>query len=269
MRHHSTIRQTNDKLGLLASSTASERAQANMEAIFHEGHQLQRDGKLDEGAKTHIEEQLRGLAESLDRQVENELDSTRTGTKRPQRSVWEKIAAIVLLLAFIAMPLEFTVGESFVFFFSNAYKAELPTLFALTLPVFAIFWFRLEKRQQALPYRYPTWTIRWLIVFPLIVVLSTTMLVLSPFGWSALAGWVIGTDTPPRHARVLSVDPERRRAGRCDQKAMLDFNGTQTNICIEGRVVGPVPKAGNTVSIRGRNSFLGLFIEEIRVVRSS
>lgn len=251
------------------ASEAFERAKADTEAIFHEGTQLEHHGKLDEAAKKRIETQLRAISERLDRQVADDLANIRASSAIRPQPIWKKVAAIVLLLAFIGMPLEFTVGESFVFSYSNAYKSVLPTLFALTLPAFAILWFRLEKQQHALSYRYPTWAVRWLIVFPLIVMLSTTVLVLSPFGWSALGGWAIGTDAPPRQARVLSVDPERVRAGKCDQKAMLDFNGLQTNICIEGRVVGPALKAGDDVSVRGRNSFLGLFIEEIRVVQSS
>lgn len=251
------------------TSEAFERAKADMEAIFHEGTQLERQGELDEAAEKRIEAQLQAISERLDRQVADDLATIRAGDATRPQPVWKKVVAIVFLLAFIGMPLEFTVGESFLFSYSNSYKSVLPTLFALTLPAFAILWFRQEKQQHALSYRYPTWTVRWLIVFPLIVVLSSALLVLSPFGWSALVGWAIGTDAPPQQAKVLSVDPERVRAGKCDQKAMLDFNGLQASICIEGRVVGPALKAGNNVSVRGRSSFLGIFIEEIRVVQSS
>lgn len=251
------------------TNEAFERAKADLEAIFHEGTLLECQRKLDEAAEKQIDAQLQAISERLDRQVAEDLATIRaSNTTRPQ-PVWKKAAGIVLLLAFIGMPLEFTVGESFVFSYSNSYKSALPTLFALTLPAFAILWFRQETQQHALSYRYPTWMVRWLIVFPLIVVLSSTLLVLSPFGWSALVGWAIGTDAPSRQARDLSVDSVQVRAGKCDQKAMLDFNGLQTNICIEGRVVGPALKAGDDVFVRGRSSFLGLFIEEIRVVQSS
>lgn len=251
------------------SSEAFERAKTDMEAVFHEGTQLERQGKLDAAAEKRIEARLKAISERLDSQVADDLAAIRASEATRPQPVWKKVAAIVLLVAFIGMPLELTVGESFVLSYSNSYKSVLPTLFALTLPAFAILWFRQEKQQHALSYRYPTWTVRWLIVFPLIVVLSSTLVVLSPIGWSAVVGWAIGTDAPPRQAKVLSVAPERVRAGKCDQKAILDFNGLQTNICIEGRVVGPALKAGDEVSVRGRSSFLGLFIEEIRVVQSS
>jgi len=240
-----------------------------MEIVFQEGTQLEREGKFDEGAAKRIESQLQTISVRLDQQVANDIAAIRTGSAISPQSAWKKIVALVLLLAFIGMTLEFTIGESFVFSYSNAYKSVMPTLFALTLPAFAILWFCLEKQQHALTNRSPTWAVRWLIVFPLVVVLSSSLVVLSPFGWSALGGWVIGSESQPRLAKVLSVGPERTRAGKCDQKAVLDIDGIQTNICIEGRVVGPAVKAGNTVFVRGRSSFLGLFIEEVRVTQSS
>lgn len=252
-----------------SSNDAFERAKADMEAVFLEGTQLERQGKLDEPATKRIEAQLQAISDRLDRQVAKDLADIRVGATKHPQSVWKKIAAFLLLVAFIGMPLEFTIGENFVFSYSNEYKSVLPALFALTLPAFAILWFRLEKQQRALSYRSPTWAVRWLIVFPLVVVTSSSLVVFSPFGWSALGGWAIGSEALPRQAKVLSVGPERARVGKCDQKAMLDIDGVQTNICIEGRVVGSALKAGNTVSVRGRSSFFGLFIEEIRVTQSS
>jgi hypothetical protein len=247
------------------TSDAFERAKSDMEAVFQEGSQLESDGKLDEQAAKRIESKLQTISDRLDQQVANDIAAIRPGSAIQPQSAWKKIVAFLFLLAFIGMPLEFTVGESFVFSYSNGYKSAIPTLFALTLPAFAILWFRLEKQQLALSYRSPTWAVRWLIVFPLVVVLSSSLVVLSPFGWSALGGWAIGSEAQPQLAKVLSVGPERARAGKCDQKAMLDIDGIQTNICIEGKVVGPALKTGNTVSVRGRSSFLGLFIEEVRV----
>ena len=251
------------------TSEAFERAKADMEAVFQEGTRLEREGKLDEGAAKRIESQLQAISDQLDQQVASEIAAIRADSAIRPQSTWKKFVAFLLLLAFIGMPLEFTVGESFVFSYSSGYKSVMPTLFALTLPAFAVLWFRLEKQQRALSCRSPTWAVRWLIVFPLVVVLSSSLVVLSPLGWSALGGWAIGTEAQPRLARVISVGQERARAGKCDQKAVLDIDGIQTNICIEGKVVGPALKAGNTVSVRGRSSFLGLFIEEVRVTQSS
>jgi hypothetical protein len=95
--------------------------------------------------------------------------------------------------------------------------------------------------------------------------MSCALVIFSPFGWSALAGWAIGAPSTPTDARVLSVAPYHRQAGKCDQKAKLAINDIDANICLEGRVAGPMPKAGDIVSVVGRISPLGLYIEEIRV----
>lgn len=250
------------------NSEAFKRAKTDMEAVFLECTHLECNEKLDDATVKQIETRLQAITERLDQQIANDIATIQADNAIRPQLVWKKIVAFLLLLAFIGIPLEFTVGESFVFSYSNAYKALLPTLYALTLPTFAILLFRLEKEQQALSSSFPTRAVRLLIVFPMVVVLSSSLVVLSPFGWSALGGWAIGSDAPPRQARVLSVGLERPRVGKCDQKALLDLDGIQTNICIEGRVVGPALKSGNTISVRGRSSFLGLFIEEIRVTAS-
>lgn len=249
----------------LRADEAFGRARADMEAVFQEGTELEHQGKLDEDATKRIEARLQQISESLDTELANGLaELAGSGATRSQ-AVWKTVAGVLLLVAFIGIPLEFTLGESFVFSYANTYKSFLPLLFAVTLPIFAVLWFRLEQTERALSYRSPTWAVRWLVVFPLVVVTSSSMLVFSPFGWSALAGWAIGTQSQAREAKVLSIETARRRAGKCDQKAMLDIDQIQVNICIEDRVIGPAPKVGDTVSVLGRRSSLGLFIVEIRV----
>jgi hypothetical protein len=142
----------------------------------------------------------------------------------------------------------------------------VPSLFAVLIPTFAILWFLIEQKQHDLAYRYPTWLVRWLFVFPLIVVMSSAMVVFSPFGWSALAGWAIGTPSAQKTAKVLTVEPMRepRRIGKCNQTAKIDIDEIDVNICIEGRVVGSALKAGDSITVSGRISPFGLFVEEIR-----
>jgi len=106
-----------------------------------------------------------------------------------------------------------------------------------------------------------------LLMFPLIVVMSSAIVIYSPYGWSALAGWAIGTASAQKTAKVLSVEPMRepRKVGKCDQKAKFRIDAIEANICIEGLVVGPTPKPGDSVTVAGRNSPFGFFIEEVRV----
>ncbi len=247
------------------TSKAFDSLMDEMDATFQEGLQTE----LDEGAAKRIEEQLQAISKRLDRQIENDLAEIRASGSTPPKPAWQKIIGILLLLALIGAPLENTIGESFVFSYSNEYKSVLPTFFALTLPTFAILMIRLEKQQRYLSNRCPNWAFRWFIAFPLLVVFSSFCVVFSPFGWSALYGWAIGSETQPRQAKVLSVGPIKTSSKGCTQKAKLYIDGIQADICVEGKVIGPALKAGNTVSVHGRSSSFGLFIEEIHVTPSS
>ncbi|HYW55827.1 MAG TPA: hypothetical protein VE934_02625 [Polaromonas sp.] len=262
----SSHRASNESSG---TSAAFDRANVEMEAVFQAVIQLEREGKLDEEATNRFDAQLQAISERLDEHVENALADLRLGnTVAPRATPRSWIIALLCLLAFIGMPLELTIGESFVFSYSNAYKSVLPMLFAVALPSFALMFYRIEKNHGAWSLRYPTWAVRWLVIFPLVVVLASSLVVFAPFGWSAFGGWAIGSAAPPRQAKVLSVVPTQTKLGKCDQKAMLDIDGVQTNVCIEGKVLGPALEAGSTVSLHGRSSFLGLFIEKIRVTQS-
>lgn len=256
-----------DDLDRNAKSTFAH-ASAEMEAVFREGSELERQGKLDAEATRRIEARLQSISDRLDKKVSESIAEIKAQhPTTPRAGPWQKMAAGLVLLVFVSVPLEFTVGESFVFSYTNAHRAAVPLLFAVLLPAFAVVMFRLERKQHSLAYQYPTWLVRWLLMFPLIVVMSTAMVIYSPFGWSALAGWAIGTPSAPKTAKVLSVGPMRepRRIGNCDQKARIDIDEIDANICIEGRVVGPTPKVGDSIAITGRVSLFGFFIEEIRV----
>ena len=172
--------------------TTFAHASAEMEAVFEEGSELERQGKLDAEATRRIEARLQSISDRLDQKVAERIAEIKVQhPTTPRGGPWQKIAAGLMLLAFVSVPLEFTVGESFIFSFTNTYRAAVPLLFAVLLPAFAITWFRLERKQHNLAYRYPTWLVRWLLMFPLIVVLSSAMVIFSPFGWSALAGWAV------------------------------------------------------------------------------
>jgi hypothetical protein len=240
-------------------------AEAEMASVLHEGKQLESRGELDEAARQRIEARLQAVSERLDREVADQLSAIRAATTPRPAPAWQKIIGAFALLAVVGVVLEFTLGESFVFSFGAAYKAALPTLFTLTLPAFAFLWFELERKQQALSASSPTWAVRWLFVYPLMVLISSSVFIFSPFGWSALAGWAVGRDAQPQLAKVVSVGRMQQRVGRCDQKAVLKIEGNEANICIEGRVAGPALQAGDRVIVRGQSSFLGMFVEEIRV----
>jgi hypothetical protein len=252
----------------VSANATLTRTYAETEAILREGLELERQGKLDVEATRSIEARLQAVSDRLDKDVDDSIAEIKSRyPTTPRAGRWQKIAEGLMLLAFVSVPLEFTVGESFVASFTNTYRSIVPLLFAVLLPIFAIAWFRHDRKQHTLARRYPTWVVRWMIMFPLIVVMSSSMVIFSPFGWSALAGWAIGIPSAQATAKVLSVEPMRepRRIGKCDQTAKVEIYGTDAKICIEGRVVGSTPKAGDSITAVGKISIFGFFVNEIRV----
>lgn len=243
------------------------RAEADMAKVFQRGIQLERQEALDEEAKERIDAQLRDISNRLSQQVTQDLSSAALAGRSQREPRWKKYVASVFLLALVGGLLEFAVGKYFVFYFGKAYQSAFPSLLALTVPIFGFLLFRIERQQNTLAGRFPTWGVRWIFVFPMMVLAGSFLVLLSPYGWSALAGWMVGADAPAQQAKVLSVEVERPRYGKCDQHAVLAVDGASARICIEDRSVGDLPKAGDTVSMRGRSSFFGLFVEEVRVQR--
>lgn len=242
------------------------KANSEMEAVFHEGMTLESQGKLDAVASARIEARLQEISTRLDKDLAEQISQVdaRAAPKRwllPKPLRVPAMAALVFLCA--GTLLEVTVGRGFIFSASNGYRAAMPWLFGVLIPVFAVGWFLLERAHHDLRTRYPTWLVRWLVMFPLIVVLSAAMVVVSPLGWAALLGRTIGSSSDRVEVSVISIDPPSRSSRGCVQHARLEFEGARARICLEGRLSGPAPQAGERVSVTGRISRLGLFIDRI------
>ncbi|MDD2176464.1 hypothetical protein OIN59_03400 [Acidovorax sp. D2M1] len=243
------------------------RAEADMAKVFQQGIQLECQGQLDERVKAQIDARLREISDQLGQQVVQQLSSAPAMGRQCREPRWKLYVASLFLLALAGGVLEIAVGTYFIPSFGGAYQRVFPMLLALAVPIFGFLLFRIERQQNTLAGRFPSWGVRWIFVFPAMVLACSFLVLLSPYGWSALAGWMVGADAPARQAKVLSVEVAKPKYGKCDQHAALVIDGTSARICIEGRSVGELPKAGDTVSVRGRSSFLGLFVEEVRVER--
>lgn len=242
------------------------KANSEMEAVFQEGMKLESQGSLDAATTARIEARLQAISTKLDKDLADQVSQINTRYAVPKPWLLPKpfrvpfVAVLVFLIG--GSLLEITVGAGFIFSGGTGYSHAMPWLFGVLIPVFALGWFLLERVNHNLRARYPTWLVRWLIVFPLVVALTATMAVVSPLGWAALLGWITGS--PSRvEVSVISVDAPSRRSSGCDHYAHLEFDGTTARICLEGRLAGPAPHAGERVAVAGRVSRLGLLIDRI------
>lgn len=240
-----------------------------MHAAFLEGTKLEQQGEFDKNASAKLEARLDTIMANLDKEIAKSIAEVKEEQPATRSEKLELIfARAILLFAFFALigiTLQFTIGERFIFAYAEQGLNAVPLLFAFLLPTFAIIWFRLERRTHSLAERCTTWFVRWILMFPLIVTLSTAMVISSPLGWAALAGWAIGTPSTQLDAQLVSIEPMRepRKIFKCDQKAKLRIGEIQSDVCIEDIVSGPIPKPGDAINITGKMSALGFYIEGI------
>jgi hypothetical protein len=205
-----------------AETDTFESVSAELDAALREGKELELQGKLDTIATRRLEARLQLISDRLENsKVAQAPTINAEQLASSHKSIWTKITIGLFLLAFIGIVLEFTIGRNFVFAYTNAYQAVIPILFAMFTPLFAVVFFLHERKNNTLAQRYPTWLVRWLLMFPITVMTASAILIFSPFGWSALAGFAIGNASPPKVAKVLSVEPMRepKKLGRCNQRA--------------------------------------------------
>lgn len=241
------------------------KANSEMEAVFQEGMALEREGKLDKAAAARIDARLKQISRKLDEDVAARLAAIDTGSPVRWRlpSTFRVAAVAVLVFSAAGAILESTVGEGFIYSNGNEYRAAMPWIYGALVLIFAVGWFSLEMGTHALRNRYPTWFVRWLIMLPLIIALTAALAVVAPLGWAALLGWTIGSRADGLDVSVISVEAPTQRTRGCTQHAKLAFRDASARVCLDGRLGGPPPTAGERAQVDGRLSSLGLFIDRI------
>lgn len=239
-----------------------------MNAIVADALELERQGKLDEAALAEIDARVQEDFRQLEETLAKAVESYEANRFVPKRAVLLKrfhaIAWVLFIFVFLGPILEATIGKGFIFSYANGYRAAFPWIFWMLVPILGIAFFLMEKSHDIIGTRYPTWGIRWLIMFPILVTLSSGLVAMSPLGWFALTGWATGTVSNRMDAKVLSIAPLSQSSRTCSQQARLQVLGNEADICLEGRISGPSPKQGDTLAIVGRVSGMGIYIEKLQ-----
>ena len=247
---------------------AFAQADSDFEAAFQEVVKLEGQGGLDASARARLDGRMHAISQKLKSDLAIQIAQINSEDLRPKRWAIPKpfllpyIAAVIVVIR--GALLETTVGQVFIFSGSTQYRSAMPWLFGALVPTLALGFFLIERVTRQLQRGYPYWTTRWLFVFPGMVAFSSAVVVVSPLGWAALLGKTIGS--PSRvEVNIISVDePSRRRYGYyCVQQARLEFDGAAADICLDGRLMGPVPSMGEKMAAAGRVSRLGLYIDRL------
>lgn len=237
------------------------------EKILKEMKALEQQGKLDEAAiagfDARVEAQLARISQRAE-QAQADFEAAMAQRKRPALPKRSVIPFLVFLfLVFVSPLIEMGIGKGFIFAHANAYRAAMPWIVVLLLPVIGFTVYTRERKESILKDRYPTWGVRWLLMFPLVSLLGAAMIAMAPLGWAAFMGWATGKDSTTLEARVLSVGEASSSSRGCKQLARLQVLANDASICLDGRISKP-PRQGDSLSVRGRVSVWGVYIEELQ-----
>lgn len=241
---------------------------SEMEAICREEEDLRHRGAAEDAVIARLEERLQNLTVRLDKETAEklaEIRATPTSAKGFVAAKRYRLPALIALATVVAGScLELTLGKQFVFSAANQYRATVPWLLIFLAPAFAWMWLALERANHTMASRYPTWWVRWLVVYPLVVAISSAMVAISPLGWFAVYGRLGGTPADGVEAKVLAVGAYRPSSRGCHQDADIVIDGNSATICLASVLSGRTPAVGETVTVGGRISSAGMFIDEVR-----
>jgi hypothetical protein len=184
----------------------------------------------------------------------------------PRRPAPKPLVIAILaayLVVVVGVALELSLGSTFIFAENDRYRSVMPTVFWLGCIPFAAGLFAMDMHTKQWKATYPTWVIRWLVMFPLLVALSSVGAMVSPLGWAALFGWAAAVPVQGLDASVISTRESVKKKGLfdCSLKAEIKHNGSAARVCMDGIYIGPAPTAGSKLVLAGRISRFGLFID--------
>ncbi|WP_195880848.1 hypothetical protein [Methylomonas fluvii] len=238
-----------------------------LDAICRNVKELRHRGASEEAITTHFGEQLQAITARQNKETAEVVvdiyasQAYANGFVSPK---WNLLSIIALATVFAGFSLELTIGNQFVFSAANQYRAAFPWLTAFLAIISAWIWFSLQHKNHIWAKHYPTWWVRWLLVFPGMVATSSIIVAISPLGWLALYGWIFGSPTEGHEAKMLSVAAYHSGSRGCHQNAEIIINGNSATVCLDKAISGRVPAVGEAVTVAGRISRAGVFVDEIR-----
>lgn len=247
----------------IAANAASE-----LDAIDLEAENLRRGGASEETVIAHLERRFQALTVQLEKERDERTAHIRASHTPDTRGVipsqYRKIAGGTLLAFLIGSIWGLSIDEQFIFSAANQYRLAIPWLLIFLLPALAWKLHGLVETNQRITRRYPTWWIRWLIMYPVTIAFSAIILLKLPLCWFAIYGRLCGTPTEGLEAKILRVNDYRPQSRGCHQTADIAINGVSSTICLAKVLSGRTPKVGETVVIAGRVSGAGLYIDVVR-----
>lgn len=117
--------------------------------------------------------------------------------------------------------------------------------------------------------KMPTHLFRVLLGFPLMSLFIAGVLIAAPLGYVYGFAYITGSFQTRVSAVVLEAEPTRSSGKSCKQRFKFHLDSAVSKVCVEGRVVGPLPVTGQRVELRGIQSVLGFWVQEVHTTAVS
>nr|CBA31410.1 hypothetical protein Csp_F37390 [Curvibacter putative symbiont of Hydra magnipapillata] len=117
--------------------------------------------------------------------------------------------------------------------------------------------------------KIPTHIFRVLLGFPLMSVFIAGVLVAAPLGYFYGMVYLSGEFQTGVTVVVLEAEPRSSSGKGCKQHFTFRYEAVSGKVCVQGRVVGPLPVTGQRVELRGIRSALGFWVQEVHTTAVS
>lgn len=242
--------------------------QEEMDAVLAELDQLDQQGAHDLQATQRLRARMdaamkRLEAESQARRNRFQVEIDAIGNPRLP-PLWFRIAVLstVLAVATGAWLESSSVGESFIFAASGRYRAAVPWLVVVLMPLVAYGLHAIGRRTGAGLFPGRGVVMRWL-GSALVFALGALGIAVAPLGYLAAYGRQAGTPVQDLEATLVSLDAPRRSLFSCKQSGRVEWQGEQARLCLSSLVVGPMPHARDRLRLAGLQSAAGLYVQRI------
>ncbi len=162
--------------------------------------------------------------------------------------------AFLVLAIFLGAILNTQMGEHFVLFSPDWRHMARSAAIVLVFPA------ALLALWVAPPFR----SAKEFLVIPFAAIFIAAAAAFAPLGYIYLWGYLAGEEVMSIKANASLLDPLHNAGRGCRQKLSLTLDGKYENVCVDGRLIGPVPRAGQALQIRGVVSSVGIWVKEVR-----
>jgi hypothetical protein len=176
----------------------------------------------------------------------------------------------ILIIIFFGAIIDGTMGDNFIFVYNDFFvknKEIILIIFSLLLFIPTIFY--IESYPYKNDWMFRNWMTRWLITFPISLLLFSFMTYSATLGWSAFLTNILGKNVQSAIVKLNDFSIEKSDSDSsdvCEIIGHIEFNSQIKEICLSDMYDGTILKKNMAMIADGKKFFLGFYINKLYVV---